>query len=263
MIDNGCNMVDKKYKTQYNDWLLYEHKKRIFQINNPMFEFIGKNLDPIYNSLHREYASTYLKKCIWVDINTIITTFKLRDTSEPLSNAIIYAFLYSTVNNTQGKKSKQLKNTYFCCGPSLLSRDGEYRQRLTSYESLKIIIKKYSILWDSLEEYMLNKIKKLPWNYYAEYFFPTVKQQKYEASLISNINVKRLPIKFLIISWFTELFNIINKMPVNHTNKLYLKTIGLSNTNVLKQDKEFYKKIVNEFGEVTIFNLRHDLNRDF
>ena len=242
---------------EYNRWLLYELKKRIFQPDSEdkipkMYDFIQDNINTQFNPVYREYSAKYLKKYVWVDsICTIVTTFKLRDISDRGSNAIIYAFLYSLVyREPNGKKGKKLKleHSYFCSGPSLLSRDGEYRQRLTKFNTLRAVMNKFPRLWNKLEEYILRKIKELPWNYYAEYFYPTIQQQELEANMITSINTERFPIKFLIVSWFTELFNIINDIPVNHTNKLYLSIMGFSNKKILKKDKQFYSDLKKDVG---------------
>ena len=245
---------------EYKKWLFYEFKNRIFQKDIPMYNFIKEHINNKYNPINREYAAKYLKKYIWIDsLNTIITTFKLRDTSDPNYNSIIYAFLYSVIES-DGEKKNKVKHTYFCCGPSLLSRDGEYRQRLIKYNTIEIVIKKYNKLWNRLENYILRKLKDMPWNYDTEYFFPTIKIQKIEPIMIIDINSKRLQIKFLIASWFAELFNFVNKLPINHINKLYLKIMGFSDKNIFNKDKDFYHKLEQEFGKTEIFKLRHDLN---
>lgn len=247
----------------YNRWLFYEYKKRIIQQDDSIYKFIGDNINSKYNGSNRDYAAKCLKKYIWINsTNTIVTIFRIRDSADPQAEAVIYTFLYSTVLFVQKSKDKltKMEHSYFCPSPSLMSRDGEYRQRIIKFSTVETVISKYSQLWNKLEEYMLRKINDSTWNYYTEYFYPTAKYQKLETQMISTVGRQRLPIKFMIISWFIELFNIVNNIPVNHINKTYLNVMGFSNKEILNKDAKFYKKIVNEFGVRMIYSLRHDLN---
>ncbi len=248
--------------TLYSRWLLYEFKKREIQKNTPMNNFIKNSIGIHYNPIGREYAAKILKKYMWIDsTNVIVTTFRLQDTSITETNIIIYAFLYSILKTTKKNKGNpELVHIYFCTGPSLLSRDGEYRQRLIKYNTLQIVAERHANLWKRIEEYIVRKNIFLPWNYYTESFFPVEQKASISAMLENDIIKKRLPIKFLTASWFTELYNIVNKIPVNHVNQLYLSIIGLSGEKTLVHDKQFYIKLTKEFGKNEIYTLRRDLN---
>ena len=257
-------ILNENTKISHKRWINYEFKKRTFQKNTPLNIFIQNNINEEYSSsIARDYTSKYLKKFIWMNsMDTIVTTFKLRDTTLSSKNPIIYGFLYSDIENLNkpSKENIKINHTYFCCGPSLLSKDGEYRQRICLYSSLDNIIRRHKKLWDILEEYILLKIKSLPWNYYAEYFYPTIKQKIIDKELVTSITKDHIPIKFLIISWFTELFNIINNIPVNHINKLFLDTMRFSNKKIIEKDKKFYYDTIKIVGKDCIISLRHHLN---
>lgn len=249
--------LDEETKINYRRWINYEYINRTIQHSSPMNNFIRNNLNFEYgSSIARDFTSRYLNNDIWINLNTVITAFKLRDTSELNKNAIIYGFLYTTVGGIE----KEIEHDYFCCGPSLLSRDGEYRQRISLYSKLADTIKIHKKLWDVLEDYVMLKLKNQPWNYFTEYFYPTVKQQTYDKKIVSNINKERIPIKFLIISWFTELFNIMNKIPVNHINKLYLNIMGFLDKKIMAKDIKFYNDIKKSMGISCILSLRHYLH---
>jgi len=262
------NKIDNNTKMDHKRWVNHEFKERTIQLKDPFHNFIRNNINMEYaSSVARDYTSKYLKKFIWINsMDTIVTTFKLRDTTLSNMYPIIYGFLYSNVENLNNPIAKNCKNiinmhhTYFCCGPSLLSKDGEYRQRVCLYSTLNDVIRRHQKLWDILEEYILFKIKSLPWNYYTEYFYPTIKQKIINKKVIDSVNKNRVPIKFLIISWFTELFNIINKIPVNHVNKLFLNTMRFLDKKIMILDEKFYNNTLKIVGKDCILSLRHHLN---
>lgn len=249
------NNNNKESDKDFIRWYEHEFLNRTIQKSTPLYEFVKNNVKFQYSSAIRDFTVKYLKKYVWIDtLNTIVTVFKLRNTNSN-EHAVIYGFLYSIVD-----KDKKITHTYYCCGPSLLSRDGEYRQRILLYNGLSDIIKRYKKIWNALEEHILYKIENLPWNYYTEYFYPTIKQQEIEPIMIASINKERFPIKFLIISWFVELFNIINNIPVNHVNQTYINSMGWKNSETMKADKKFYDILINNVGLAPVLQLRHELS---
>ena len=237
---NGLH--DKKL---FANWLMMKYKERIFQTDNPMNKFLEKNLHTNMSSYARDMTARHLKMGMWINsMNTVVTTFKLLDTSDINNSPIIFTFLYTTVDH---ETKSNTKHAFYCCGPSLLSMDGEYRKRFCRFKALHIIIDKYKNIWSLLEEYILLKIRKLPWNYYAEYFYPTSKQKVQEDMIISSINTNKLAIKFLIMAWFIGFYNRINNITMNHINKLYTATMHYEET--AKADEKIYKKLLDTFGD--------------
>ena len=225
----------------FKKWLIQDYKNNIFQHDGDIDTFLRDNLSINDNTYKRITTSRYLKMGMWIDsMDTIVSTFKLTDTTSD-NNPIIYAFLYTTVTQ------KKINHGFYCFGASLMSMDGEYRKRICKYASLDILMHKYEILWDDLERYIDLKIKKLPWNFFSEYFYPTGKQKLYDEKLIVSINKNKLINKFLILSWFVEFYNIINNISNNHVNKLYYKMMKYDETFEL--DKKFYKKIKAKHGD--------------
>ena len=138
--------VQKNIEEEYEQWIGNEFKERTIRLKNPMNKFISNNINLEYcSSIARDYTANYLKNYVWINsMDTIITAFKLRDVNMYNKNPIIYGFLYSNIKNLNiddkslSKTPKKLKivHTYFCIGPSLLSQDGEFRQRIILYSSL-------------------------------------------------------------------------------------------------------------------------------
>lgn len=144
----------------YRRWLYDEHFKLINQNKLPIY----KNLLLEYSNVSRLGTMKILKLAIDISTtNTIITTYKASRGDQ----TIIYGFLYSMpfANDELAKQkrdgifSKNVTHRYVCLGQSLVSRDGEYRNRLNIFDSFMAIKKYFIEPWEDLEEYILQFIK--------------------------------------------------------------------------------------------------------
>ena len=241
----------------YKKWLYENFKNRIIQNKNPMNDFIKKNFNIKYSSSIREQKIKTIKNWLFIDsINTIVVTFRINNLQDKEKKSIIYTSIYITIRYD----SIIFSNSIICLGPSLLSKDGEFRTNISRLDRINFVIDKYKEIWDELEIYIIEKIDKLSWNFYPEYFYPAIRKKNVEKYIIKYITDERLSIKFLIISWFIQLFNIINKIQSNHINKIYLKIIKFNNKKILKEDTNFYFNLIKLFGKEKILEIVENFN---
>jgi len=254
--------VTDKEKKEYDEWLTYEFKERTFQdvsldINTDMCEFFKDHLQFDKGYMYRERAPQILNSSnIFEGTNCIVTTFKIRQMTKEtqFDNDAIYAFLYTKIID------KEVVPSYYCTGPSLVSRDGEYRQRVGLYMQINRVKKKHKSLFAAVEKYLLRKSKLLRWNYYDEHFYPNKQKKRFEPQLISFINRSRIKLDLLVCSWFATLFNVANNIIENHINKLYLSILGFDDKKMIADDKKFYLSLINEYGYDEVCNMRKNLN---
>ncbi len=247
-------------KIKNEKWINKDFKNRIIQNKNPMNEFIKKNFNTKYSSSLREQKIKTIKNWLYIDsINTVVITFRINSLQTKDRRSIIYSIIYINIE----KNIIDFSDFIICLGPSLLSKDGEFRTNISQIHGIKFVINNYKDIWNELEIYIIKKIDKLSWNFYPEYFYPTIGKKNIEEKIIKYITNKRLSIKFLIISWFIQLFNIINKIQSNHINKIYLKIMNFNNKKILKEDTIFYFKLIKLFGKEKIIEIVKSFNSVF
>lgn len=245
----------------YRRWLYDEHFRLINQTNLPIY----KHLLVDYSNVARIGTMKILKLAIDVDpTKTIITTYK----ASRGNLTVIYGFLYSMsiIETEQNRKEmgvfgNKVFHKYVCLGQSLISRDGEYRNRVNLFESF-LALKKYFIEpWEDLEEYMLDFIKGAGFMLYNEFYYPNEKMQlafsdDVEASLASS----RLDIHFLIGNWFGEALNYYMGFKTGHINPVFAEIFGFKDKEMMTRHMNFIGQLVKDHGGSKIYDLWNKLN---
>lgn len=136
--------------------------------------------------------------------------FKMMSPETGIESA--YAYLYCDENTP----------IFFCYSSALKSQDGEYRSRVIPYEQFE---KHYATFIDFLapiEELIVDKIEAGLITLFALFYQSRVKPG---VKLRKFIDKKRLPIKFYMICWLVDYFNIHLGLEENHINPHYKQLI--------------------------------------
>lgn len=226
-------------------------------------------LDKIYNAdfgtaARFAYTRALKTSIILLPTSVITTAFKLSDPAIPGSE-IIYGFLYTNPKNetiTTGTYTgtERLVHQLYCSSASLLSRDGEYRQRMNSVYVLMQFKVHYKNIWSDLEEYIRNKVIKYNWNIFSECFYPKDELKEYSDELETDIIGRQFDITLLIACWFVEFINIILKQKINHINRLFQVIMKFKDKKILEEDIAFYNDMIKKHGETDIVTLYNNLN---
>lgn len=246
----------------YRRWLYDEHFKLINQNKLPIY----KNLLIEYSNVSRIGTMKILKLAIDIDTtHTIITTYK----ASRGDSTVIYGFLYSmTIANTnQSKKEdgsfgKNINHRYVCLGQSLISRDGEYRNRLNLFDSFMAIKKYFIEPWEDLEEYMLAFIKGAGFMLYNEFYYPTNArmQEKHSDDMESSLSSSRLDIHFLIGNWFGEALNYYMGYKTGHINPVFAEIFGFKDKEMMVRHMNFISQLIKDHGGSRVYDLWNKLN---
>lgn len=111
-----------------------------------------------------------------------------------------YAYLYSLIrDNDIGEL--EIKHSYFCTGPNLISADGEYRSRFTNMVTLEHVQLYFADLWNEVEEYLLHR-PNVKFN--QDYYIASQLDVKHNKFIKEDINNNRFVIKFYIIAWLSQ-----------------------------------------------------------
>jgi hypothetical protein len=181
-------------------------------------------------------------------VNTVCTVFKLVRNK----NIINYAYIYGFNNN----KKNNIENQYIITSNSLISKDGEYKQRFIPITKLNI----KSIVLDKLYKYINQELKNKEFNFQFTIFNINNKQLKNKyLKLLRNY---QLSIKVYIITWLTEIYQIyINDQDINKNEQYNM--IIFSNKD-LDFFKELYKNHKDEINmllkEFNYFNSNYKLS---
>lgn len=246
----------------YRRWLYDEHFKLINQNKLPIY----KNLLLEYSNVSRLGTMKILKLAIDISTtNTIITTYKASRGDQ----TIIYGFLYSMpfANDELAKQkrdgifSKNVTHRYVCLGQSLVSRDGEYRNRLNIFDSFMAIKKYFIEPWEDLEEYILQFIKGAGFMLYNEFYYPNSRmQEKYSDDMESSLASSRLDIHFLIGNWFGEALNYYMGYKTGHINPVFAEIFGFKDKEMMVRHMNFINQLVKDHGSYKIYDLWNKLN---
>lgn len=251
------NFPDSKSdEKKYDDWLESDFKERTFQNRNDELSQYLKNAVHFDKGYRYRIRAPQILHCsnIFDGTNCIASTFKIRQMKDNLEDSgAIYAFLYTKISDGE------IVPSYYCIGPSLVSRDGEYRQRIGLCKQIHAIKKKYSDIYIELENHILRKMKEMRWNYFDEHFYPNKEKKKFEQQLISYIARSTVKLDLLICSWFATLFNVANDLLENHVNNLYMDIMGFTDATQKNKDIEFFSSLKKKFGD-KVMQLRSDLN---
>ena len=135
-----------KARDGFVKWMIEVCTKTLIQNqDDPNIKKIMNNIKFDFGSAPRLSFTRILKNNIVLLTTSVITTaFKLADPSIPNSE-IIYSFLYTNPNKDNMFSgvytgTERLAHQLYCSSASLLSRDGEYRQRINPVYNLMSLI---------------------------------------------------------------------------------------------------------------------------
>lgn len=264
-------MADEKNKENPSNYIegirrwIQENYLSVYNSKDPNIQLILKNYRIDYGTAPRIAFSRALKTNITVITTSVITTaFKLSDPLFP-DQEIIYSFLYTNpkINNIHTGVyigTERLIHQLYCSSASLLSRDGEYRQRLNPLQTIINIIEKYSEVWNDLEIYILDKVKRFNWNLFTECFYPKDELKDYSSELETDIVSRRFSIILLIACWFVETINIVFNQKINHVNKLFKVIMKQNDKKEIENDVQYFNSIIEKYTPDVINMLYNNLN---
>jgi hypothetical protein len=235
--------------SKYKEWFHNQIKKNILQnLELRIYKNIYKNIHIEYGITQRFLTARRIKYLGMISVtSTIVTSFQIKNTKTSLN--IIYGFLYTQVLEDQKDKNNNVLNhLYTCHGPSLVSRDGEFRNNFQLFGSFEYIIIHYRDIWEKLEEYILKLISKKEWLLYAEYFYPEQETEKLYNFLEIDILDKKLAIHMLIANWFIETYEIFTKQNTRHINKIFYDIMGFSQTKYLNKYIQFMSSLIKDYN---------------
>lgn len=264
------NNNDVKYKFNLEGvrrWIRDCCIENLRQLKDPNI----KKLEEIYNTDYgtaARFAYTRILKnyIVLLPTSVITTAFKLSDPDIPGSE-IIYGFLYTNPKNENISAltytgTERLVHQLYCASASLLSRDGEYRQRINPvYVLMKIIEhENYKKIWNELEEHVVAKVNKYNWNTFTECFYPKDELKEYSEELETDITGRRFDVVFLVVCWFVEFINIVYNQKINHINKLFRVIMKFKDKKEVEQDIIFFNSLIEKYGKSNVSTLYNNLN---
>jgi hypothetical protein len=206
----------------------------------------------VVNKFHK---TRKLKKVYAVDpVNVICTTFIVH--SSKLDISANFGFLYSSDRKSYNKLfMADLKESVilvdYCIAPSLLSQDGEYRGRIFKYEQFNIIAKKYDNIFIAIERFIIHKIEKYDLVLDHEHFFPLTEHERLADDLDNRIVNDESIMKFFIMFWLVEIYNISVNLQENHINpkfnRLFFPHVG--------DDIAEFKALSTKFGAERVHTM--------
>ena len=246
----------------------YSHVFRTEFIDDSVPTWMVDNL--IYNMRDENNTDTYLKKMIkirkykkniFIDpVNYICTTFKV--SSLKLKIEANYAFLYSCdtkkynkYNETRAPAILSPLKIFYCVSPSLLSQDGEYRNKFLFYIRFSNFLNENRKLFEVIEKIMIHKIEKDDLSLEYEHFFPQVEFEYLGESLDNQIINDNLLMIFFGVFWLLEIHNIKLGLQENHINPKFNQLFF----SHLADDMKEYDAIVKRFGVAYINNVIEEL----
>lgn len=165
--------------------------------------------DRLVNSVRGVVNSRELPKT-----ETIMTCFKA-STGETTCS---YAYLYSQCDS-------EIKHIYYTCCPTYSSQDGEYRHRVSQFNMLEGLHKKYEKLLEGAEAAISRAIDSGLLELDIMFCFPF--SCRTDAQVFKeDINVRRLAIQFFAIAWLLDVDAIKKGQLENHINPAYEHIMG-------------------------------------
>ncbi len=135
---------------------------------------------------------------------------------------------------------------------SLVSCDGEYRNKFCRYADYVNSEKKYPDIWNELATYVDKTQHKRSWMTTYSIFSGTDSQDN--TALVKFIQFYRLDSRFLSLAFFHIIYNEYTGISESHMISS-ARDIFMSN---IKMDIEFIKELINKYGEDRIEKFRVD-----
>ena len=246
-IDKRIEVSPEK-KEMISRWYEYEYMK---VLNFTPAKQISEEMKSIawrFSGLIRSTVSKVLKYSLTINtMDTIVIVFKLFDYHSKLETN--YGFIFAEISETS-RNPVQFK--YYSAGPSFISCDGEYRGAFCSCHLLSHVLETYKPLWDELDTYLRRVKVRRDWTLYTNYFYPTVEYEKKSEVVEYHLRNGQHNMNILIIAWFHEVYNYMNKLIPIHTNEKYKQIFHKH----MDDDVEFLKDIIRKYTSKTVEEFR-------
>jgi hypothetical protein len=243
---------ERDEKADFDRWLAYTFTNLNTAPDVP--DWLHKKLAEVYrfdrneSFLQKIKKMRRLKKVMFIDpVNYICTVLTARSLKTEVSAN--YGFIYSSDKKYASRISdtKLVKNPVlvsYCIAPSLVSTDGEYRNRLFRFGQFDIICERYPEIMEVLEKLMIHKIERYEISLECENFYPQM-EHEYLAELIDHSLVDRaVQIKFFCIFWLVEIWNISINLQENHQNPKFNQIFFAH----LDDDLREFRNLTKRFG---------------
>lgn len=252
-------MSKLKHKSDFDRWYVSEFRK---MTEDSAPTWIRERLNEAL-SIDR-YEETFLrkigkirrlKKLTAIDpVNYICTVF--RATSLKLNISVNYAFLYSSDMKYHNKihNIKEPDNPvliWYCVAPSLQSQDGEYRNRLIRFGQFDILVKKYAVIFEYIEKFLIDKVEKYELSLETEDFFPQIEHERLAETLSHRIVQTSLNMRFFIQFWLMEVYSLSVNLQENHINPKFNQIFFPH----LDEDIKEFRAIKAKFGDEKVQDL--------
>lgn len=185
--------------------------------------------------------------------NMICITFKVSSEIKSEYLKANYCFLYAMLSkdaNTMDSSNDDVNYDnltfyMYCTSPSLISQDGEFRNRLFRFSTIKNIYRKYRRQMMFIEDMLFKKIEVDELDLEYDIFYPTVEIEKKVSNVENIIARHRFKTKFFTIFWLSLMYNVQNDLQENHMNPIIGKLLMKNMTH----DHMLYKKITDHINE--------------
>ena len=252
--------ITEEEKTDSYKWFAYEFDKMLGAdipkwIHEKIQIHASENMDTTDTFLRKIGKIRRLKKATFIDpVNYICTTFKV--TSLKTDMSANYGFLYSSDMKYYNKieLAKTRDNPVcimYCISPSMLSQDGEYRNRLLRFGQYHMIVEKYAAVFEAIEKFLIHKLERNELTLEYEHFFPQVEFEILAGEIDHKIVEDSIVMRFFSIFWIIEVYNLSIGLQENHINPKF-NQIFFSH---LDEDIKEFKRICVKFGKSYINEL--------
>jgi hypothetical protein len=251
----------KDEKRDFDRWLAYTFTR--MNTSDAVSSWIHEKLKRIYrfdrdeSFLQKIKKMRRLKKTMFIDpVNYICTVLTARSLKTDVSAN--YGFIYSSdvKYNNKYMPDKFTKNPVcisYCIAPSLMSTDGEYRNRLFKFGQFLIIDERYSGMMEWLEKSMVHKIERYDLSLETENFYPQIGHEYLAEQLDHYLVEHAVLLKFFAIFWLIEVYNRSVDMQENHINPKF-NQIFFSH---LDEDLKEFASLKAKFGEKLVLEMVH------
>lgn len=242
-------MTQQDFEAEMRKFYITEYIKKLHleSITNPQIRSFLQNSDFEYWSTRNRITRNIqiLKHTFLMNrTNIIAVCFKLTLNA----TSCIYAFLYASNEINKKSRKNNIKNIFVCTGPTFRSQDGEYRGRVIQWEQFTALFEKYADIFSLVEQSVLSKLESGELTFQTDFFYPmnVSNTKQFEES----INTLRLPIKFYILCWMHDFYNIHFKIAENHMNPAYQYIF------YQEDDLPIFNKIMKKLTQSQIYSLQ-------
>ena len=183
----------------------------------PYYTYTYRNIKKILNILSDTNFSL-----LYPDKSLISVVFNITNTS--ISETVNYAFIYARLLSTSLFDIDSI-----CFGNLVSSKDGEYRSRFVSPQTITYIFTTYRQLYDDIEDYLLpqlQKIYKLDFKIYMNKSVKPISTIDIKEILSGLIKQSRYQIYLFVIVWLLEniatYYNIQSEYIIDSYKKMFV-----------------------------------------